>query len=391
MTTQTTIDREYLVELAQRLVRTDSVNPHHDPRPVSEANEERVAALLAAEFERLAIEYRKEYPEAHRPVLIAELGRGQGPTLMLNAHMDTVGIQGLVEPFSGTIRQGRLHGRGSTDTKSSLAAMVAAVKAIKDAQIQLEGKCILTAVCDEEYAGIGTQHVAACGPRADAAIVGEPTKLDLAVGQVGGVKFKIICRGKAAHGNVPDAGVNAILKAAQLALRLPEVASRRSHPLLGPPGFNIGRVAGGVDATTVPDYCELDCDRRILPGERLEEILADIQRLLDEIRAADPDFCAVIQEPYLGPVYGFELSAEEPVVRIARAAYQRALGREPRLVITPYAGDGMYLQKAGIPTITFGPGDIRDAHFGEESVEIEQMFAAAAVYAQTLTAFCGAD
>lgn len=308
---------------------------------------------------------------------------------MLNAHTDTVGIEGLDSPFSGEIRAGRLYGRGAADTKASLAAMVAAIKATVDAGLRLKGKCIFTAVCDEEYGGLGTQHIAAHGPRAEAAIIGEPTKLEIGIGQVGGVKFKILCRGKAAHGNFPDAGISAILKAAKLALRLPEVARRRAHPLLGPPGFNIGRIAGGVDASTVPDRCELDCDRRILPGETLEQIVKDIQELLDRMRAEDPDFDAHIQPPYLGPVYGFELSPNEPLVRAMGQAYQLATGKKPTLLVTPYAGDGMYLYRSGIPAVTFGPGDARDAHLGEESVEVRQVLIAARVFALTMIHYCG--
>jgi len=385
------IDEEYLLDLAQRLVQTDSVNPHHDPRPASEANEEKVADLLTAELDGMGLPHRREYPEPHRPVLIAELGDGCGRALMLNAHMDTVGTQGLDAPFSGEIRGGRLHGRGATDTKGSVAAMVAALQALGDAQLGLKGKCIFTAVCDEEYGGIGTQFIAEHGPCADAAIVGEPTNLGIGVGQVGGVKFKVICKGKAAHGNIPDAGVSAIQKAAALALKLPEAAKRRSHPLLGSPGFNIGRIAGGVDATTVPDYCELDCDRRILPGETAEQIVSDVQDVLDEMRATDRDLDAEIEPPYLGPVYGFELPADEPIVRSICQAHEKMTGEEPTLVVTPYGGDGMYLYGAGIPSITFGPGDVRDAHFGEESVELSQVLSAAEILASTVIDYCGVE
>ena len=169
------------------------------------------------------------------------------------------------------------------------------------------------------------------------------------------------------------------------------MARKRRHPLLGPPGFNIGKIAGGVDASTVADYCELDCDRRILPGETLDEIFGDIQGLLDEMRAGDPDFAATIEPPYLGPVYGFELSPDEPIVASMSRAYTAARREDPLLVVTPYAGDGMYLYRAGIPTVTFGPGDIRDAHFGEESVDLSQVVPAANVLASTITDFCGVE
>lgn len=386
-----TIDEGYLIDLAQRLVRTDSVNPHHDPRPASEANEEQVADLLAAELADLGLDHRRQRPQPHRPVLIAELGEGRGPVLLLNGHMDTVGVQGLENPFSGEIRGGRLYGRGATDTKSSLAAMVAALRALVLARVRLKGRCIFAAVCDEEHAGIGTQHIAAHGPRANAAIIGEATRLQIGIGQVGGVKLRVLCKGKAAHGNIPDAGVSAILKAAKLALRLPDVARKRSHPLLGPPGFNIGRISGGVDASIVPDRCELDCDRRILPGETIERILNDIQQLLDDLRAEDPDFDAEVQPPYLGPVYGFELLPTEPIVQSMVRAYERTTGEKPALVITPYAGDGMYLYGSGVPSVTFGPGDLRDAHFGEESVELSQMVTAAKVLAMTVMDYCGLE
>ena len=385
------IEEGYLIGLLQRLVQTDSVNPHHARMPASEANEEKVADLLAAELADAGLDHRTEYPRPHRPVLIAEFGGDSGPALMLNAHMDTVGVQGIESPFSGHICEGRLYGRGATDTKASLAAMVAALKALTDAGVRLKGKCVFTAVCDEEHGGTGSQYVAANGPRADAAIIGEATNLGIGVGQVGGVKFKIVLKGRAAHGNIPHAGVSAILKAAALALRLPAAAMKRRHPLLGPPGFNIGRITGGVDASIVPDHCELDCDHRILPGLTYDEIRADIQGLLDDMRAEDPDFDATIQAPYLGPVYGFEIPHDEPIVRAMRRAHEHATGRRPSLAVTPFAGDGMYIHAAGIPTITFGPGDIRDTHFGDESVELFQVKAAADILLLTAINYCGVE
>ena len=391
MATTPTIDHDYLIALAQRLVHIDSVNPHHATRPPSEANEEQVTDLLAVELSELGLAHLKEYPAPHRPILMVEVGQDCGPVLLLNAHTDTVGTAGLANPFSGEIRNARLHGRGAADTKASLAAMAAVIRAIVKADLRLKGRCIFCAVCDEEYAGIGTQHFLELGRRVDAAVVGEPTKLELGVGQVGGVKFKIVCRGKAAHGNIPEAGISAILKASGLAQRLSAVAKKRRHPLLGTPGFNIGRISGGVDASTVPERCELDCDRRILPGETVEEIYRDIGDLLIRMRDMDPDFRAELMPPYLGPVYGFELPPQEPLVLAMGRAYQEATGLAPARVVTPYAGDGMYLHGAGIPAVTFGPGDIREAHFGQEAVDLDQLITAAQVLLLTVLDFCGVE
>ena len=382
------IDEQYLTDLLQRLVRTDSVNPYHDERSASEANEEKLADLLVAEFGASGIPCRKEYAAPHRPVVIAEIGAGKGPTLMLNVHMDTVGVKGLANPFSGDIREGRVYGRGATDTKGSIAAIVTAIKAIAEADVKLDGKCIFTGVCDEENEGIGAQYIASNGPGADAAIVGEPTEARLGLGQVGGVKFKITCHGKAAHGNRPHVGVSAITMAARLALELPAVARKRSHPLLGHPAFNIGRIGGGVDATTVPDYCELDCDRRILPGETVDEIFADIQELIDRLHDHDETFDARIQPPYLGPVYGFELSPDEPVVKSLSRAIQSVVGKPTDLTVTHFGGDGMYLYPKGIPTVTFGPGENAMSHTSNESIEIDLVTDAARIFLAVVLDFC---
>ena len=389
MNARPVIDQEYLFGLAQRLVQTDSVNPQHAARPASEANEEHVTDLLATELSELDLNCVKEFAAPHRPILTTEVGSGSGPVLLLNAHMDTVGAEGLANPFSGQIHNGRLHGRGAADTKASLAAMAAVVRAVVEADLRLKGTCVFCAVCDEEYGGIGTQHFLRLGRRVDAAIVGEPTQLKLGVGQVGGVKFKIVCRGKAAHGNVPEAGINAILHACRIAQRLPAVAKKRRHPLLGSPGFNIGRICGGVDASTVPERCELDCDRRILPGETVERIYGDIDALLSTLQDKDPHMQAELMPPYLGPVYGFELPSEEPVVLSMARAYEQTTGSEAERVITPFAGDGMYLYRAGIPALTFGPGDIRESHFGQEAVDLDQLATAADVLLQTVLDFCG--
>ena len=380
------LERDYLIDLVQRLVRIRSINSFGDEDKVKENNEIEVSKLVENELKEAGIHFRKEEAAPHRPVVIAEIGGGKGRTLMLNAHMDTVDIQGMtIDPFSGEVKDGRIYGRGSTDTKASLGAMIGALKAVSKERIN--GKCIFTAVCDEEDAGLGTRYIAS-RIKADAAVIGEPTKLGIGIAQPGGMKFKITTRGRSTHGCTPYAGVNAIEKMAGFVAALPETVVKSHHSLIGHPACNIGQIQGGTDPSIVPDLCEINCDRRLLPEENPTEVFKEIGKLIERLKREDSQFNAKIEPPYLGPVAGFELSRNEPVVKAASRAYKTVTSREAKIIGTPYAADGMYLYQKGIPSITFGPGDVISAHSKDESIKVESIFIASKIYYFTILNFC---
>jgi succinyl-diaminopimelate desuccinylase len=380
------VDADLALDLARRLVQTPSVNPLGDPLHLGSCNEGAVAGIVLAEILRMGVPARRVLVAKRRPMVLAEWGQGPGPTLMINSHLDTVGVEGMLEPFSGEVRDGSLFGRGSADTKAGVAAAVAAFAAVVRSRPQpTHGpKVLLALVPDEEHEGLGSQYLRDHGPHANAAVVVEPTGLRLGIGQAGGVKFRIRTHGRATHACVHTEGVNAILHMAGLLPRLVEAATAPTHPLLGHAPFCIGTIHGGSDPSIVADECCVEADRRILPGETWPEIRTALESVLDEQRARDATLDVELEEPFLGPVDGFVLPGEHPLVQAMQNAYTGALGREPVLYVTPYAADGMYLAQAGIPALTFGPGDIAQAHSHDESVPVDELLAAAEVLARLM-------
>lgn len=385
------VQTDQIVALARRLVQTPSVNPMGDPGELAVNNEDAVADLLIKEFEKLGVPVRRVMVAKGRPIVLAEWGRGEGPTLMLNSHLDTVGVKGMAEPFSGRVESGRLYGRGSADAKGGLAAMVGALASIVEspAEADLPGRVILALVPDEEHEGLGSQFLRDHGPYADAAVVVEPTDLRIGVGQAGGVKFRVTTRGRATHACVHRQGVSAILHMARVIPRLVAAATRPTHPLVGHAPFSIGTIHGGEDVSIVPDLCQIEADRRILPGESWDGIRAELEVELAGLRTADPTLDVTLEEPFLGPVYGFVLPDDHPLVVATVRAFRQSLGRDAIRYVTPFAADGMYLTQAGIPTVTFGPGTITSAHSDDESVDLDQVFQAAQVLAALIVGYCG--
>jgi len=379
------IDKDYLISLMQKLIQTKSVNPFGDKHQLNEKNEMQIAELVEQELKKAGISCDRKEIEPYRPTVTASIGKGKGMTLLLNTHLDTVGTENMtIKPFSGTIKHGRVYGRGATDTKASLAAMIAALIAVSEKEIK--GKCIFTAVCDEEHAGIGSRHVAST-TRYDAAVIGEPTELGIGIAQPGGMKFRIKTLGKSTHGCTPYAGVNAIEKMVKLIRRLPETIDTYND-LIGYPTLNIGQINGGTDPSIVPDMCRITCDRRLLPDEDANNVLGRIEALIQAMTNEDSQFKAELEKPFLGPVSGFELSKDEPIVRVLSSSYKSVTGNEAAIIGTPYGADGMYLYQKGTPSITFGPGNIVDAHTKDESIDIESVIMASKIYALTIMEFC---
>ncbi len=357
------------------LVRINSINPAYDNgRPETE-----IADYVRAFFERLELEtWRQEVSPGRFNQLVKLPGSGRG-RVVLEAHMDTASINGMtIPPFEPEIRGGKLYGRGSCDTKAGLAAMMDAVATLREQKRIPPCEVWLAAAADEEFAFTGVSRLCE-GIEADAAIVAEPTEMRNVIASKGVLRWRIRVRGKAAHSSKPHLGVNAIENMAHVVLAIGgenEKLAAGTHPLLGPGTLNVGVISGGVQVNFVPDACAIEIDRRLLPGERVADVLAHHERMLDELRARIPGFDAVQETPPMLADEALETAADAAVaVTAARVLEGMGLNGTPAGV--PYGSDASKLSRAGVPTIIFGPGSIDQAHAAVEWVDCDQVVRAA--------------
>jgi acetylornithine deacetylase len=384
----TSIDRAFVLDLLNDLVATNSVNPTVGRGPGE-------SALSNVIFDRLSaiggLDVRKQPVSDGRSNVIAILrGSGNGRSLLLNGHMDTVGVDGMtIEPFKPFVENGKLHGRGACDMKGALAAMIGAVKSLFDSRVRLRGDLTFSAVIDEEYKSIGVKKLVQ-EYRADAAIVGEPSEMRVATAHKGFVWIEIEIKGKAAHGSVPEKGIDAIVQAAKVVSgveRLQERLGTRVHPLLGAPKIHASMIEGGTDWSIVPERCLLRLERRTLPGESAASVMDEIEELLRTIKHEDPNFNATARSTYDMPP--LETQRDEKVVQILQQTLVEVAGKKAAIIGLPYWTDGALLAElASIPTCIFGPGDIGVAHSADEYISIEDVLDSAEIYRSIAERFC---
>ena len=373
-----------VIDLLADLVAIDSVNPAHGG-----PGEAGVGRLLLGFFGRHGIETFTQPVLPGRENVIAVLpGADRSRRIILEAHMDTVSVDGMtIPPFEPVIREGRLYGRGACDTKGGLAAMAQAV--VDRAASRQPPPCDvwLAAVVDEEHAYRGVVALLG-GATAEAAIVAEPTSLRIVTATKGCVRFRIRVDGRAAHTSRPELGTSAILGAARLALAIDELhrgLAATVHPLLGPATGSIGIISGGTQINIVPETCTLAIDRRLVPGESPEGALAEYQRIIDMLAARDTSFRATLEPPMLVDET-LETAADAPVVRVA-AAVASEDSLDPVVVGVPYGSDASKLSRHGIDSIVFGPGSIDQAHAAVEFVPTAEVERAAAFYGRFIDRF----
>jgi acetylornithine deacetylase len=372
-----------LVELTRRLVAIDSVNP---ALVEGGAGEREIAAFVAGWAERAGLEAQVVEATPGRPsVIVRARGTGEGRSLLLCAHMDTVGVEGMVDPFTLRVEGDRMYGRGSYDMKSGLATALLACREAR--ALGLAGDVIVAAVADEEHASIGVQEVLR-SVTADAAIVTEPTELELTVAHKGFAWLEIEVTGQAAHGSRPALGVDAILKMGPILTGLAELErtlGERPHPALGPGSVHASLIEGGRELSTYPDRCVLALERRTLPGETREVVEREIEEVLDRCRAADPALVVtqrttLVRDP-------FEVAETATIVQAVLAAAGHELGAPPPTVAVPYWADSAFIAAAGIPTVLFGAGGT-GAHTTEEWVSIPDALASLRILIAVATALC---
>jgi acetylornithine deacetylase len=358
------------IRLLCDLVAINSVNPTLVPGGAGEAE---IAAAVAAELHAIGADVEVTDVAPGRPNVVGVLeGREQGPSLMLCAHLDTVGVQGMSAPFDPTIRDGRLYGRGAMDMKGGLAAMIGALRTIALSGGLTKGKLILAAVADEEYGSLGAEALVKT-LSADAAVIGEPTGMEIATCHKGFAWVEVTVEGRAAHGSRPGEGRDAILRMGRVLQRLEaldrQLQSQPPHPLLGTASLHASLINGGRELSTYPDRCLLQMERRTLSHEKAETALAEVAEILAELKREDAEFKGEAHLMFGRPPY--EIPSDHQLPRMMEEACRRA-GRPTRSTGMPFWTDAAILGEAGIPTVIFGPGG-EGLHGLEEYVLIEDV------------------
>jgi succinyl-diaminopimelate desuccinylase len=384
-------DKE-IIELLKKLIKARS-------HPGIDRQEEAVVHELNAYLKSKSIEPIVKEVREGRPNLLATMAGSQpGPHLILCGHTDTVpaNIQSEIDPFIPVEKDGRLYGRGTADMKGAIAAMAGAIVGLKKSGELTCGKVTLAAVIDEEMESLGTEDLILSGFKADAAIVGEPTSNKIAIGHKGLEWLQIDFEGRAAHGGTPEAGINAISAAAhfiQLVEKelIPDFQNRRDK-ILGPPAINMGTIGGGDQPSTVAAHCKIKLDRRWVTTETIDQVFADLESLLQEVKDARPGLKTKISRMPGGMatmVHGpVSIDPENAIVQAA----QNALAdfnqpTEPLTVFPAWTDASLLSREGGIPSIVWGPGELEYAHSPEESIRLEDVYLAAELYAAAALRF----
>src|SRR5262245_7604005 len=380
------IDRRYATETLARLVQINSINPLLVPGAPGEAE---IARFIDESLRGAGLETQTFEPEPGRTTVLGTLrGTGGGRSLMLNAHVDTVGVTGMAEPFSGAIREGRLFGRGSYDMKGSLAACMAAAKAVRDSGTLLHGDLLVAAVADEEYGSLGTRDLLT-RVGTSAAIVTEPTALESCLAHKGYLWIRVEVAGRAAHGSKFELGIDANMKMGQflhaLATLERELRSRTPHPLVGPPSLHAALLSGGAGLSTYASSSTVQIERRTIPGETEAQAVAEIQAIVDCLAAADADFQARVEAFFVRDP--FAVAEAAAIVRAVDRAVTKVRGRAPAHIgDTPWM-DAALLQAAGIETVVIGAAGT-GAHSGVEWVDVESVMQLAEILAEAAVDYC---
>jgi acetylornithine deacetylase/succinyl-diaminopimelate desuccinylase-like protein len=308
--------------------------------------------------------------------------------------MDTVQVKGMtINPFGGEMAEGRLYGRGSCDTKGSLAAMLAAVESIKKRKAVPPVSVHVAAVIDEEttYKGVSflANEILQGKLRYDAAIVGEPTDLDIITAHKGVIRFCVEIQGHAVHTSSPEQGVNAIENMAIVIHHLKQLMDHQSrpnhHPLAGGPTLSITMIEGGVAPNTVPEFCKITIDRRTIPGEDPIEVWEEIKCSLKTVEQETTGLKLTVYEPFVID-YSMESSPKDPFVTelLTSAGKFKA---DSRIKGAPYCSDASKLARVGVPAVVFGPGTINQAHTKDEWVDLKQVVDSTKILIDTIMQF----
>ena len=378
--------QDYVVSMLSSMIRINSENPP--------GREEELASYVAERLAELGLKAWIDRFQG-RANAIGSIKIGNGGKIMLVSHLDTVPAEERdlwkIPPFSGAVKDGRVYGRGAADAKGCIASMLGCLKALADEGWPIHGEIIFAAVADEESENRGIRRLIAQGIKADCAVVGEPTNLNVCIAHRGSIVLRASFRGKAAHSSEPERGINAVYAASEYALRIEKLSKRFRirHRLLGRPSLAVTVVKGGVKDNVIPDRCELVINRRTLPNEDLETIVNRLKDLADRISKRRGVKASIKIGRYLP---ASETNRDEEIVKAGLRAVSRVLGKRVRPKGFQATCDMTFLvHRANIPCIILGPGRLEEAHAIDEWVEIDQLINGSKIYRELIMDLIGSS
>lgn len=355
------------------LVRTPSINPVLEE---GGDGEERIARLAGGWLARWGYATRIVEVAPGRFNVVGRLGAGTGAALVLNGHLDTVGVAGMSDPFSGSVRGGRLYGRGAADMKAGVAGILAA--AARLASEEVPGELVVALTADEEHASLGMEALVASGLKADAAVVCEPTGLAVMPAHKGFLWIEAHVGGRAAHGSRPGLGIDAITRTGHLLVAFEDegkrLARETGHPLLGPASLHAGTISGGSAPSVYPDGCHVVFERRTLPGETADQVMREAEEVLANAQRRCRDLDVRLEPGLFRAATG--VPEKTPLVEELLGACVRA-GLPGTVAGMSAWVDACFLNETGIPAVCFGPGSIAQAHTADEWVDVSEIKACA--------------
>ncbi len=381
------IDPARLNRVLRDLVQIESINPDL----VATGSGEGALARYVGDFLRQAgLEAHVQEIRPGRLNAVGILrGAGTGRSLMLNGHLDTVGVETMADPFSARIEDGRLYGRGSLDMKGGLASALEAAATLAQGP-RLQGDLVVAAVADEEHQSLGTRTLLR-DFGTGAAIVMEPTGLEVVLAHKGFAWAEVVTYGRAAHGSRPEEGLDAITFMGRVLVEVERLqhhlSAQPGHPLLGWGSVHASIIAGGQELSSYPAECRLSLERRLLPGENASSFEGELREIIGRLSHQDPQFRAQVLLGYSASA--LETPPESPLAEALMASARRIVGPSARFGVQSFWTDASLLSQAGISSVLFGPGGA-GLHSSEEYVNLEDVRLCAETLAECARAFCGA-
>ena len=377
-------NRNFLLQNLKKMISIPSINPFgvHEPGKPAEGQ---IADYFENCLLKLGLKTNSHIVSNGRKNVWGVLkGKGIGPTILLAGHLDTVGVEGYKDPFIPRIKGDRIYGRGACDMKGGLAAFLETIRILIKAKISINGDIIIAGVVDEENAMVGSKYFGQYGPKIDFAIVAEPTDLTICPRHKGQICFSIKTHGLAAHSSNPANGINAIYHmdlGIQKLKELAQILGRREKDLTsGYPSLSVGVIRGGSHHSAVPDFCEIEVDRRTVFGESKSTVMTEFVEIFEDLKNQNENFSYEISDPilFVPPLRTLESS---PLVKGLLSATSEVLGKTSTIETFPGSTDA---PNFNCPAVVFGAGNLKQCHSSTEYINLKDLAQAVKVYIKTI-------